>query len=155
MRVIVLLLSPLYQLFSSALPRKIVDTLGTIKVLLPSYPVNKCIIYWPMNHCRPSLLDNQQKRHPFCLYCNLVPWQSISMDVQICKQLHIHSLNLYLELIIPIDNFTIIWLWATKWRLFQERVLHCIYLPAFHNDILIRLWMYHGENFRNKNQSLK
>jgi hypothetical protein len=37
-------LSPLYQLFSSALPRKIVGTLGTIKVLLPSYPVNKCIL---------------------------------------------------------------------------------------------------------------
>jgi energy-converting hydrogenase Eha subunit C len=37
-------LSPLYQLFSEALPRKIVGTLGTIKVLLPSYPVNKCIL---------------------------------------------------------------------------------------------------------------
>ena len=35
---------PLYQLCSSALLRKIVGTLGTIKVLLPSYPVNKCII---------------------------------------------------------------------------------------------------------------
>ena len=33
-------MSPLYQLFSLALPRKIVRTLGTIKVLLPSYPVN-------------------------------------------------------------------------------------------------------------------
>ena len=33
-------MSPLYQLFSLALPRKIVSTLGTIKVLLPSYPVN-------------------------------------------------------------------------------------------------------------------
>jgi hypothetical protein len=31
-------------LFSSALPRKIVGTLGTMKVLLPSYPVNKCIL---------------------------------------------------------------------------------------------------------------
>jgi hypothetical protein len=31
-------------LCSSALLRKIVGTLGTIKVLLPSYPVNKCII---------------------------------------------------------------------------------------------------------------
>ena len=37
-------MSPLYELFSSALPRKIVGTLGTIKVLLPSYPVNKCIL---------------------------------------------------------------------------------------------------------------
>ena len=37
-------MSPLYQLFSSALPRKIVVTLGTITVILPSYPVNKCIL---------------------------------------------------------------------------------------------------------------
>ena len=34
---------PLYRLFSSALPRKIVGTLGAIKVLLPSYSFNKCI----------------------------------------------------------------------------------------------------------------
>jgi energy-converting hydrogenase Eha subunit C len=39
-------LSPLYQLFSSALPRKILGTLGTINVLLPSYPVNKCIMLY-------------------------------------------------------------------------------------------------------------
>jgi hypothetical protein len=37
-------LSPLYQLLSLVLPRTIVGTLGTIKVLLPSYPVNKCTI---------------------------------------------------------------------------------------------------------------
>jgi len=43
-RVIAILLFPLYQLFSSALPRKIVGTLGTIKMLLRSYPVNKCIL---------------------------------------------------------------------------------------------------------------
>ena len=39
-------MSTLYQLFSSALPRKIVGTLGTIKVILPSYLVNKCILFW-------------------------------------------------------------------------------------------------------------
>ena len=44
-RVIALLLSPLCQLLYSALTRTIFGSLGTIKVLLPSYPVNKCIIY--------------------------------------------------------------------------------------------------------------
>ena len=42
-------MSPLYQLLSSALSQTLVGTLGTIKVLLPSYQVNKCIIstiYW-------------------------------------------------------------------------------------------------------------
>jgi hypothetical protein len=37
-------MSSLYQQFSSALPRKIVGTMGTMKVLLPSYPGNKCIL---------------------------------------------------------------------------------------------------------------
>jgi hypothetical protein len=37
MRVIALLLPPRYQLFSEATPRKIVDTEGTIKVLLSEY----------------------------------------------------------------------------------------------------------------------
>ena len=44
MRVIALLLSPRYQLFSEATPRKIVGTEGTIKVLLPEYQVYKCAI---------------------------------------------------------------------------------------------------------------
>ena len=48
MRVIVLLLSPRYQLFSEATPRKIVGTEGTIKVLLPEYQVYKFII---LNNC--------------------------------------------------------------------------------------------------------
>ena len=49
MRVIVLLLSPRFQLFSEATPRKIVGTEGTIKVLLPEYQVCKyCII---LNNC--------------------------------------------------------------------------------------------------------
>jgi hypothetical protein len=43
-RVIALLLSPRYQLFSEAMPRKIVGTEGTIKVLLPEYQVYKCFI---------------------------------------------------------------------------------------------------------------
>ena len=38
------LLSPRYQLFSEATPRKIVGTDGTIKVLLPEYQVYKCFI---------------------------------------------------------------------------------------------------------------
>ena len=43
-------MSPLCQLLSSVLPWTIVGTLGTIKVLLPSYmyPVNKCIGYVPI-----------------------------------------------------------------------------------------------------------
>jgi hypothetical protein len=40
-------LSPLYQLLYSALPRTIVGTLGTIKVLLPSYPVNTVVSSTP------------------------------------------------------------------------------------------------------------
>jgi hypothetical protein len=45
MRVIALLLSPRYQLFSEATQRKIVGTEGTIKVLLPEYQVyNNCAI---------------------------------------------------------------------------------------------------------------
>jgi hypothetical protein len=57
MRVVTLLLSPRYQLFSEAKSRKIVGTEGTIKVLLPEYQVYKCFIilgiivhhqrYWP------------------------------------------------------------------------------------------------------------
>ena len=39
MRVMALVLSPLYQLLSSALPRAIVGTLGTIQVLLLEYQV--------------------------------------------------------------------------------------------------------------------
>jgi len=43
--VIVLLLTPLYQqVLFPALPLTIVGTLGTIKVLLSSYQVNKCIL---------------------------------------------------------------------------------------------------------------
>jgi hypothetical protein len=38
-REIALLLFPRYQLFFEAIPRKIVDTEGTIKVLLPVYQV--------------------------------------------------------------------------------------------------------------------
>ena len=49
MRVISLLLSPRYQLFSEATPRKIVGTDGTIKVLLPEYQVYKCFII--LNNC--------------------------------------------------------------------------------------------------------
>jgi hypothetical protein len=49
MRVITLLLSPRYQLFSEATPRKIVGTEGTIKVLLPEYQVYKCFII--LNNC--------------------------------------------------------------------------------------------------------
>jgi hypothetical protein len=49
MRVIALLLSPRYKLFSEATPRKIVGTEGTIKVLLPEYQVYKCFII--LNNC--------------------------------------------------------------------------------------------------------
>ena len=49
MRVIALLLSPRYQLFSDATQRKIVGTEGTIKVLLPEYQVYKCFII--LNNC--------------------------------------------------------------------------------------------------------
>jgi hypothetical protein len=49
MRVIALLLSPRYQLFSEATLRKIVGTEGTIKVLLPEYQVYKCFII--LNNC--------------------------------------------------------------------------------------------------------
>jgi hypothetical protein len=44
MRLIALLLSPRYQLFSEAPPRTIVGTEGTIKVLLPEYQVYKYFI---------------------------------------------------------------------------------------------------------------
>ena len=49
MRVIALLFSPRYQLFSEAMQRKIVGTEGTIKVLLPEYQVYKCFI--KLNNC--------------------------------------------------------------------------------------------------------
>jgi hypothetical protein len=49
MRVMALLLSPRYQLYSEAKPRKIVGTEGTIKVLLPEYQVYKCFIV--LNGC--------------------------------------------------------------------------------------------------------
>jgi hypothetical protein len=49
MRVITLLLSPRYQLFSEATPRNIVGTEGTIKVLLPEYQVYRCFII--LNNC--------------------------------------------------------------------------------------------------------
>ena len=49
MRVIALLLSPRYQLFSEATPRNIVGTEGTIKVILPEYQVYKCFII--LNNC--------------------------------------------------------------------------------------------------------
>jgi hypothetical protein len=47
MRVITLLLSPRYQLFSESMPRSIVETEGAIKVLFsyyPEYQVYKCFI---------------------------------------------------------------------------------------------------------------
>jgi hypothetical protein len=49
MRVIALLLSPRYQLFSEATPRKIVGTEGTIKGLLPDYQVYEYFII--LNNC--------------------------------------------------------------------------------------------------------
>ena len=49
MRVITLLLSPRYQLFSEETSRKIVGIQGTIKVLLPEYQVYKCVII--LNNC--------------------------------------------------------------------------------------------------------
>jgi hypothetical protein len=49
MKVIAFLLSPRYQLFSEAAPRKIVGTEGTIKVLLPEYQGYKCFII--LNTC--------------------------------------------------------------------------------------------------------
>ena len=60
-------MSPLYQLFSSALPRKIVGTLGTIKVLLPSYPVNKCILLhrcqWNIEKFKSLFYQGKKKVH--------------------------------------------------------------------------------------------
>lgn len=47
----------LYQLLSSALPWTIGDTFGTIKVPLPSYPINKCILL-RQNH-RASISSSQ------------------------------------------------------------------------------------------------
>jgi hypothetical protein len=44
MSIIALFMSPLYQLLSEATLKTIVGTEGTIKVLLCSYPVNKCFI---------------------------------------------------------------------------------------------------------------
>jgi hypothetical protein len=49
MRVIALLLSPRYQLFSEATPGKIVGTEETVKVLLPEYQVYTCFII--LNNC--------------------------------------------------------------------------------------------------------
>jgi len=49
MSVIAFLLSPMYQLFSEAAPRKIVGTEGTIKLLLPEYQVYTCFII--LNNC--------------------------------------------------------------------------------------------------------
>jgi hypothetical protein len=50
-------------LFSSALPRKIVVTMGTIKVLLPSYPVNKCIIFSHNISAQHFIVEKKQKQH--------------------------------------------------------------------------------------------
>jgi hypothetical protein len=85
-------LSPLYQLFSSVLPRKIVGTLGTIKVLLPSYPVNKCIILHKSDF---GQTNKQQQRNdyisgnmnilhttsvrPFVFYYIIKHWQGKSL----------------------------------------------------------------------------
>jgi hypothetical protein len=49
MRVIALVLSPRYQLLSEATPRTIVGTEGTMKVLLPEYQFCKCFII--LNNC--------------------------------------------------------------------------------------------------------
>jgi uncharacterized protein with PQ loop repeat len=49
MRVITLLLSPMYHLFSEATPKKIVGTEGEIKVILPEYQVYKC--FKILNNC--------------------------------------------------------------------------------------------------------
>jgi hypothetical protein len=52
------------------LPRKIVGTLGTIKVLLPSYPVNKCILTIQTNwqHRIHKTKTNKTKTpHNICL----------------------------------------------------------------------------------------
>jgi hypothetical protein len=54
MRIIALVLSPRYQLFSEATPRKIVGTEGTIKVLLPEYQVYKCFIMNSTNDYSPA-----------------------------------------------------------------------------------------------------
>jgi hypothetical protein len=59
MKVIALLLSSRYQAFSEVMPRKIVGTEGTIKVLLPEYQVYKCFIIlittvqFKILNCRP------------------------------------------------------------------------------------------------------
>jgi len=49
MRVVALLLSPMYQLLSEATPRTIVDTEGTKETLLPEYQVYKCFSI--LNNC--------------------------------------------------------------------------------------------------------
>ena len=49
MRVITLLLCPRYPLLSEAMPRTIVGTERTIKVLIPKYQVYKCFII--LNNC--------------------------------------------------------------------------------------------------------
>ena len=65
MRVIALLLSPRYQLFSETTPSKIFGTEGTIKVLLPEYQVYKYFII--LNNCAiqnskfEALLKNTNK----------------------------------------------------------------------------------------------
>jgi hypothetical protein len=77
-RVIALLLSPLYQLFSSALPQKIVGTLGTIKVLLPDYQVYKC------NNFQNIIIFERSKPASLC-HCLLVICHLGSLDHAIKK----------------------------------------------------------------------
>jgi hypothetical protein len=66
MRVIVFVLSPRYQLFSEATPRKIVDTEWTIKLLLPEYQVYKCCII--LNNCAIQILKCRPFSDGFLVY---------------------------------------------------------------------------------------
>jgi hypothetical protein len=68
MRVITLLLSPRYHVFSEATPRKIVGTEGTIKVLLSEYQVYKCFII--LNNC--AILNCRPFSDGFLVYFNSV-----------------------------------------------------------------------------------
>ena len=87
-------MSPLYQLFSSALPRKIVGTLGTIKVLLPSYPVNKCILLhrcqWNIEKVKSLFYPGKKKssfhcdiKAPTSSQSKISPWLKWEKTIQV------------------------------------------------------------------------
>ena len=126
---------------SSALPRTIVGTLGTIKVLLLSYSVNQCIIIHGKLPITLNININWKNTYHWTDNSNFFPrmeWQSIF------ETKRIYSMNVKYS---RISNKLFPWIYGRK-----NIVLFLYSVPSFNSYsgyVEIRIWSVHDDYREN------